>query len=144
MRKIKSLSTPHPSQASQSLPITPTHRLPPSQKKKKKKRVVEATKIHPHRRPTKPPSTERKSTQLSRKFGKHRTQPSKHTVINSRRASTPMGVTCVHCGAREIKKRAFVWLWFSKKKILMGEDDDGGVVMGDEDDKEYIWQHFPP
>jgi hypothetical protein len=28
--------------------------------------------------------------------------------------------------------------------ILMGEDDDGGVVMGDEDDKEYIWQHFPP
>jgi hypothetical protein len=55
-----------------------------------------------------------------------------------------MGVTCVHCGAREIKKRAFVWLWFRKNKILMGEDDDGGVVMGDEDDKEYIWQHFPP
>jgi hypothetical protein len=26
----------------------------------------------------------------------------------------------------------------------MGEDDNGGVVMGDEDDKEYILQHFPP
>jgi hypothetical protein len=66
------------------------------------------------------------------------------------------GVTCVHCGVREIKKRAFVWLWFWEKKkkkkkniyiyiyILMGEDDDGGVVMRDEDEKEYILQHFPP
>jgi hypothetical protein len=26
------------------------------------------------------------------------------------------GVTCVHCGVREIKKRAFVWLWFWEKK----------------------------
>jgi len=32
----------------------------------------------------------------------------------------------------------------SGKNILMGEDDNGGVVMGDEDDKEYILQHFPP
>jgi hypothetical protein len=32
-----------------------------------------------------------------------------------------MGVTRVHCGAREIKKRAFVWLWFGKKKFIDGK-----------------------
>jgi hypothetical protein len=96
-----------PSPASQSPPITPT---PPATTvtKKRKKRVIGATKIHPHRRPIKAPSTGRRSAHLSRKFRKHRTQPSKRAVINSHLASTPLRVTCVHCGAIEIKKRAFV------------------------------------
>jgi hypothetical protein len=28
----------------------------------------------------------------------------------------PLGVTCVHCGAREVKKRAFIFAWFMKRK----------------------------
>jgi hypothetical protein len=109
MRKIKSWFPPRPSPTSQSLLITPTSSAT-AITKKRKKRAVEATKIHPHRRPTKQPSTSRRLAHLSRKFRKHRTQPSKRAVINSRRASTPLGVTCVHCGGREIKKIAFVWI----------------------------------
>jgi hypothetical protein len=108
MRRIKSSSPPCTSPASQSLPITPTS-LVASVRKKRKKRAVEATKIHPHQCPTKPPLT-------GRKFRRHCTQPSKRAVINSRRASMPLGVTHVHGGAREIKKRAFVWFWFYKKE----------------------------
>jgi hypothetical protein len=117
VRKIKSLPPPRPSPASQSLTITPT---PPAatittkrereRERERKKIVVEATKIHPHRHTTKSPSIGHRSAHLNTKFRKHQTEPSKRALINSHRASTPLGVTCVHCGAREIKKRAFVWL----------------------------------
>jgi len=114
-KRIESFSPPCTSPASQSLPITPTSSAA-TVTKKRKKRAVEATKIRLHQRPTKPPSTSRKSAHLSLKFRRHRTQPSKCAIINSRRASMPQGVIHVHCGAREIKKRAFVWFWFYKKK----------------------------
>jgi galactokinase len=58
MRNIESFYTPSPAPASQSLPITPT---PQVVIVKRKKRVVEATKIHPLRRCTKPPSSSRRS-----------------------------------------------------------------------------------
>jgi hypothetical protein len=70
MRKIKSLSSPHLSPASQSLHITHT---PPAATvtEKRKKRAVEATKIHPHWRPTKPPLIGHRSAHLCCKFRKH-------------------------------------------------------------------------
>jgi hypothetical protein len=114
-KRIESFSPPRTAPASQAPPITPTS---PAVivTKKRKKRAVEATKIHPHRRPTKPPSSSRKLAHLGCKFIRHHTQPSKRTVINSRRTSMSLGVICVHCGAKEIKKRAFVWVWFYKKE----------------------------
>jgi hypothetical protein len=103
-KRIESFSPPRTSLASQAPPLTPT---PPAATitKKRKKRVVEVTKIHQQRHSTKPPSIGRKSAHLSRKFRRHQTQPSKRAVINSRRASMPLEVTRVHCGAREVKKR---------------------------------------
>jgi hypothetical protein len=114
-KKIESFSPPRTSPASQASHITPTS-LAAIVTKKRKKRAIKATKIHPHRRPTKPPSTGRKSAHLGRKCRRHWIQPSKRVVINSRRASMPLGVTRVHCGAREVKKRAFVFDWFRKRK----------------------------
>jgi len=114
-KKIESFSPPRTSPASQASHITPTS-LAAIVTKKRKKRAIKATKIHPHRRPTKPPSTGRKSAHLGRKCRRHRTQPSKRVVINSRRTSMPLEVTRVHCGAREVKKRAFVFAWFRKRK----------------------------
>jgi hypothetical protein len=58
MKKFESFSIPSPTPASQSLPITPT---PQAATIKRKKRVVEATKIHPCRCRTKPPSISRRS-----------------------------------------------------------------------------------
>jgi hypothetical protein len=114
-KRIESFSPPCTTPASQAPPITPTS---PAAlvTKKRKKRAVEATKIYPHQRPTKPPPSGCKLAHLGRKFRRHRTQPSKRAVINSRRASIPLGVIHVNCGAREIKKRAFVWVWFYKKE----------------------------
>jgi hypothetical protein len=78
MRKIESFSPPCPAPASQSLPIMPT---PPAANitKKRKKKVVEATKIHPSRRSTKPLSTKRRSTHPSGRSRCHRSQqPRQH------------------------------------------------------------------
>jgi hypothetical protein len=58
MRKIESFSIPSPAPASQSLPITPVTQAATV---KRKKRVVEATKIHPCKRRTKPPLINRRS-----------------------------------------------------------------------------------
>jgi len=114
-KRIESFSPAHTSPASQASHITPTSPAA-TVTKKRKKRAFEATKIHPHRHPTKPPSTGRKSAHLGRKCRRHQTQPSNRVVINSRHASMPLGVTRVHCSAREVKKRAFVFAWFKKRK----------------------------
>jgi hypothetical protein len=103
-KRIESFSPPRISPASQASHITPTSPAT-TVTKKRKTRAVEITKIHPHRRSTEPPSISRKSAHLSHKFRRHQTQPSKRAVINSHRASMPLGVTRVHCGAREVKKR---------------------------------------
>jgi hypothetical protein len=105
MKRIKSLSPLRPSQASQS---TPTPLATTVTKKGKKLKSCWSNKNLFVPGPTKPLLTGCRSAQPSHKFKKHLTQPSKRVVINPCHASMPLGVTCVHCGAREIKKRAFV------------------------------------
>jgi hypothetical protein len=141
-KRIESFSPPRTSPASQAPPIQPTppatrsDRMMPKPQvvletqtttptslaatvtKKRKKKAVEATKIHPHLGLTKLLLTGFRSAHPSRTSRNHRTQTSKRTVINSRRASMSHGVTCVHCGEREIKKRALVWVWFGNKKYI--------------------------
>jgi hypothetical protein len=114
-KRMESFSLPRTSPVSQASHITPTSPAA-TVTKKRKKRAVEATKIHPHRRPTKPPLTGHKSAHLGCKCRRHWTQPSKRVVINSRCASMPLGVIRVHCGAREVKKRTFVFAWFKNRK----------------------------
>jgi hypothetical protein len=36
----------------------------------------------------------------------------------------PLGVTRVHCGAREVKKRSFVFAWFRKRKKNKNEEEE--------------------
>ncbi len=36
----------------------------------------------------------------------------------------PVGVTRVHCGAREVKKRSFVFAWFRKRKKNKNEEEE--------------------
>jgi hypothetical protein len=139
-KKIESFSPPHTSPASQASHITPTSPAA-TVTKKRKKRAVKAAKIHLHRRPTKPPSTGRKSAHLGRKCRRHWTQPSKRVVINSRRASMHLGVTRVHCGAREVKKRAFVFAWFRKRKKEKEEEEEEVANFCAEDDGSF-WSHW--
>jgi len=103
-KRIESFSPPRSSPASLASHIISTSSVATGTKKRKK-RAIEITKIHPHRRSTKPLSISHKSAHLSRKFRRLQTQPFKRAVINSRCASMPLGVTRVHSGAREVKKR---------------------------------------
>jgi hypothetical protein len=91
--------------------------------KKRKKRVVEATKIHPHRRLTKPPLTGFRSAHPSCTSKNHRTQPSKmrrHQLTPRLHAS---GNHSCSLWCERDKEESFFLALVLEKKILMGKED---------------------
>jgi hypothetical protein len=52
----------------------------------------------------------------------------------------PLGVTRVHCGAREVKKRAFFFAWFRKRKKEKEEEEEVANFCAEDDGS--FWSHW--